>query len=330
MPMNLALVTGGLGFVGSNVAVALAAGGWRVRVADILDPACGGNARNLDGAPGDLEVLPLDIAEPVQSDRAVDGAALVVHCAASVSHGRSVREPLADIRANCVATACLLDSVRRLAPSARVIHVSTTTQSGPLAHLPADLSAHDAPIDVYSANRLAAERYAMISHLVHGTRATALRFPNLYGPRACITSNQLTFNNWFIGCALRGEPITIWGDGAQRRSVMHVDDAVAAILAAVGCEPSVGRVLLCTPRGSVSVAEFAHAAVRAAATGRVDLVPWPPGRRQIDVGDAEFDPSEAESVLGWRSVVGLEDGLRSAVRHFRSPAGAGHLRATSG
>jgi UDP-glucose 4-epimerase len=318
--MKLALVTGGLGFVGSNVAVALASRGWHVRVADTLDPACGGNPRNLDGAPGVFEVLSLDIAEPGQSDRAVAEASLVVHCAASVSHGRSVREPLADIRANCVATACLLDSVRRLTPAARVVHVSTTTQSGPLARLPADLSAPDAPIDVYSANRLAAERYAMIGNLVHGTRTTAVRFPNLYGPRACITSSQLTFNNWFIGCALRGEPITIWGDGSQRRSVMFIDDAVSALLAVVEHEETVGRTLLCTPRGSMSVADFAHAAVRGAGSGRVDFVPWPSGRRQIDVGSTEFDPSEAEAMLGWRASTAVEDGMRRTVAFFRSAA----------
>ena len=324
---GLALVTGGLGFVGSNVCVALAQQGWRVRVADTLDPACGGSATNLRGVPGALDVQPLDVADQAQCDAAVQGAQLVVHCAASISHGRSVREPLADIRANCVATACVLDAVRRLTPEATVVHVSTTTQSGPLARVPADLSAPDAPIDVYSANRLAAERYAVIAHLVHGLRTVAVRLPNLYGPRACITSPQLTFNNWFIGCALRNQPITIWGSGAQRRSIMHVDDAVRALLAAAaGAAPGgalAGRVLLATPRGSISVAEFAHAVVRAAGQGRVEFTPWPAGRKQIDVGDADFDPSEAEQLLRWSAQVPLEDGLRQTMDHFRAADATG-------
>ena len=329
---GLALVTGGLGFVGSNTAIALAQAGWRVRVADTLDPACGGSADNLRGVPGAFDVQPLDVADQAQCDAAVQGAQLVVHCAASISHGRSVREPLADIRANCVATACVLDAVRRLAPEATVVHVSTTTQSGPLARVPADLRAPDAPIDVYSANRLAAERYAVIAHMVHGLRTVAVRLPNLYGPRACITSAQLTFNNWFIGCALRNQSITIWGDGAQRRSIMHVDDAVRALLAAAAgaahggsahggaaqAGAVAGRVLLATPRGSVSVAEFAHAVVRAAGQGRVEFTPWPAGRKQIDVGDAEFDPSETEQLLNWRAQVPLDEGLRRTVEHFRA------------
>ncbi|MFO0782206.1 MAG: NAD(P)-dependent oxidoreductase [Phycisphaerales bacterium] len=329
---GLALVTGGLGFVGSNTAIALAQQGWRVRVADTLDPACGGSATNLRGVPGTFDVQPLDVSDQAQCDAAVQGAQLVVHCAASISHGRSVREPLADIRANCVATACVLDAVRRLAPEATVVHVSTTTQSGPLARVPADLRAPDAPIDVYSANRLAAERYAVIAHMVHGLRTVAVRLPNLYGPRACITSAQLTFNNWFIGCALRNQPITIWGDGAQRRSIMHVDDAVRALLAAAAgavhggsahggaaqAGAAAGRVLLATPRGSVSVAEFAHAVVRAAGQGRVEFTPWPAGRKQIDVGDAEFDPSETEQLLNWRAQVPLDEGLRRTVEHFRA------------
>jgi nucleoside-diphosphate-sugar epimerase len=312
----VALVTGGAGFIGSNAAAALAGLGWRVRVVDSLDPACGGHRANLEGIAADLVVG--DLRDAAVAEAAVDGAALVVHAAASISHGRSMREPVADLEANALASIRVLEAVRTRAPDARVIHLSTTTQSGPLRTLPADETHPDAPIDIYSANRLVAERYALIHHLVHGVRATALRLPNVYGPRACLTSPHLTFNNWFIGCALRDEPITIWGDGAQRRSILHVDDAVDAILRAAACEASVGQVLLATPRAAVSVAAFAHEVVRCVGRGRVETRPWPEGRRAMDVGDAVFDPSRAERVLGWRARVPLDEGLRATAAFVRA------------
>lgn len=316
----LALVTGGAGFVGSNVVHALAARGWRVRTVDSLDPACGGDRANLQGSGAELRVASL--CDAAVAEAAVEGVSLVVHAAASVSHGRSVREPFADLDANAACTLRVLEAVRTRAPGARVVHISTTTQSGPLRTMPADESHPDAPIDIYSTNRLAAERYAAIYHLVHGLRTTALRFPNLYGPRACLTSPQLTFNNWFIGCALRNEPITIWGDGAQLRSIMHVDDALDAILRAAECEASIGQVLLATPAQAISVADFAHAVVRELGSGSVVFQPWPEGRRSIDVGDAVFDSSRAAAVLGWRARIGLAEGLRSTAQHFRGHAGA--------
>ncbi|MBL9141658.1 MAG: NAD-dependent epimerase/dehydratase family protein [Phycisphaerae bacterium] len=325
---GLALVTGGAGFIGSNVAVALAASGWNVRAVDSMDPECGGNRANLRGS--NARLLESDLRDQERANAAVAGASLVVHCAASTSHGRSVREPFADLDANAAVTLRVLEAVRTHAPTARVIHLSTTTQSGPLSRVPADESHPDAPIDVYSSNRLAAERYAIIYHLVHGLRTTALRLPNVYGPRACLTTPQLTFNNWFIGCALRNEPITIWGDGAQLRSIMHVDDAVSAVLAAVACEASVGQVLLATPRTPVSVAEFAHATVRAVGSGRVEFTPWPQGRRSIDVGDAVFDPSRAERMLQWSARTPLDAGLRSTAQFFREHAADYGAAATRG
>lgn len=318
VPNGIALVTGGAGFVGSSVAVALASQGWRVRAVDSMDPACGGNRANLEGSTARL--VEADLRDQDRANAAVADATLVVHCAASVSHGRSVREPFADLDANAAVTLRVLEAVRTHAPGARFIHISTTTQSGPLSRVPADESHPDAPIDIYSTNRLAAERYAIIYRLVHGLRTTAIRLPNLYGPRACLTTPQLTFNNWFIGCALRNEPITIWGDGAQLRSIMHVDDAVDAVLRAAACEASVGEVLLATPRTPISVAEFAHATVRALSSGRVELQPWPEGRRSIDVGDAVFDPSKAERMLGWSARTELDAGLRATAEFFRARA----------
>lgn len=317
---GVALVTGGAGFIGSNAALALEGRGWRVRVVDSLDPACGGSRANLANSGVDLVVA--DLRAPAVAEAAVEGAALVVHAAASISHGRSMREPFADLEANALVTLRVLEAVRTRAPEARVIHISTTTQSGPLRVLPADEAHPDAPIDIYSANRLAAERYALIYHLVHGVRATALRLPNVYGPRACLSSPQLTFNNWFIGCALRDEPITIWGDGAQRRSILHVDDAVAAILLAAEREECAGQALLVTPREAVSVADFAHAVVRCVGSGRVEMRAWPEGRRAMDVGDAVFDPSRAERMLGWRARIDLDAGLRATAKYFRAHATA--------
>ena len=308
------LVTGGVGFIGSNLVHTLVALGATVRVVDALVAGHGGDIRNVAGV--DVDVLTTGIGDPAVADL-VDGADIIFNLAGQVSHTASMSDPLADLELNAVDHARLLETIRRVNPEVRVVHASTRQVYGRVATLPADELTAANPVDVNGVAKLAGEQLHMVYAQAYGLRATSLRLSNVYGPRQRLTSNELGFLPVFIRKALLNETIEIFGDGSQRRDCLHVDDVVHALLTATD-ERAVGRIYNVGNQRDHPLSEIAAMIVAAAESDHgVQYVPWPLDHQRIDIGSFRTDSHRIRGELGWSSSTELSDGVKQTVAFYR-------------
>jgi UDP-glucose 4-epimerase len=310
------LITGGLGFIGSNLAHRCLALGAHVAVYDNLEPHGGGTLFNVAGIKDRLEVRFKDLLDFDGLVEQVYERDIVFNCAASTSHPFSMREPLFDLDVNSRGVVNLLEALRRFNRRARLVHVGTTTQLGPLQYEPADENHPEFPTDIYSANKTASEKYVLIYARAHGLPATVVRLSNTFGPRATIRSADFTFNNYFIGLALQDRDITVYGEGEQLRNVIYVDDAVEALLAAAMSPLSAGHTFFAVGDHHYSVSQIAAATVKAMGRGRVRHIPWPEDRKAVEIGKAVISNAKIKRMLGWTPVVSFEEGLERTRRYF--------------
>ena len=310
------LITGGLGFIGSNLAKQCVDLGARVTIYDCLEPHSGGALHNIDDFGDEVTVLFSDIRDHDPLANHVTGQDVVFNCAASTSHPVSMREPWLDQDVNSRGVINLLEALRRFNPTARFVHVGTSTQLGPLRYSPADELHPEFPTDIYSANKSVSEKYVLVYAKAYGIFATVVRLSNTYGPRASIHSADFTFNNYFVGLALQDLPIRVFGDGSQLRNVIYVDDAVEAMIVAALSDEAVGETFFAVGDEHYSVAEIAERTVRTMGRGRVEFSPWPAGRKRIDVGDAVISNEKIKSRLGWSPSTDFSRGLEMTKEFF--------------
>lgn len=303
------LILGGLGFVGSNLAQKCLELGAEITVYDNLDPNSGGNMYNIAGFKNSLKLVFHDILNFDQLSEHVPGKDYVFNCAASTSHAFSMRSPWVNMDANVKGTLNLLEALRRFNPDARFIHIGTSTQLGPLKYQPADENHPEFPTDIYSANKSVSEKYVLIYAKAHGLNASVIRFANIFGPRACINSSEFTFNNYFIGLALQNKNITVFGDGAQKRNVMYINDAIDSLIAASLAGNISGETFFAVGDEHFSVAEIARITVETMGTGSVSFIPWPSERKSIEIGDAVIITQKLRKSTGWAPRHNMRDGL---------------------
>lgn len=310
------LVTGGLGFIGSNLVHALVARGADVTIYDSLDPTCGGDRANIAGLEGSVRLVVADLRSLRDLDPVVRGSDLVVNCAARTSHARSMSDPLTDIEVNCAGVINLLEAVRGAARPIRVVHLGTTTQIGKMLREPVTEDHPEFPAEIYSANKVAAEKYVLVYGTAYGIPVTVLRLGNVYGPRAKLTDPGLGFINYFIGLALEDRELTVYGTGAQRRTPTFVGDVVDAIILAATSEAAVGQVMFAVSGRQHTVREIAETIVRWIGRGRVATVAWPSDREAIEVGDAVVSSDRIARLLGWRATTTLDEGMARTREHY--------------
>jgi UDP-glucose 4-epimerase len=308
------VVTGGLGFIGSNLCHHLVRGGATVRVVDALVDDHGGNRRNVSDLP--VEILEATIDAPAVAD-VVAGADVVFNLAGQVSHTASMRAPLRDLHLNTTSHAEFLETLRRVNPGVRVVHTSTRQVYGRPLHVPVDETHPTWPMDVNGVAKLAGEQLHLVYHTAHDLAATSLRLTNVYGPRQRLNSNELGFFPVFVRKALLGEQIRIFGDGRQRRDGVFVDDVIDALVA-VTAPAAVGKVFNVGHPLDHSLAEIAAATVAAAGSDAGwELVPWPVENQRIDIGSFHTDSSAIAHEIGWKATTGLDEGLRATVAFYR-------------
>jgi UDP-glucose 4-epimerase len=314
------LVTGGLGFIGSNVARAMAGQRAEVTVIDSLDPGCGGDRANVAEVEGRIRVVVGDIRDPRTIDPLAAAADVIVHCAALTSHTGSMTDPLASIDVNYRGTAVLLEAMRRAGRPIRCVHLGTTTQIGRALAEPVTEDHPEFPLDVYSATKTAAEKLVLVYGRRYGSPTTVLRLANCYGPRAKLSDPRLGFINYFVGLAARDMDIPVYGAGDQRRVATFVDDIVEAIVLSAARTDVAPQVFHAAAARAWSVRQIAEAVVEAFGSGRVVTVEWPADRKAIEVGDVVVSSERIAAALGWRATTELLDGLRRTAEWLRAAA----------
>ena len=312
------LVTGGLGFIGSNLALTLAAAGAAVSVVDALIPSHGGNPHNVAGAAAPIELVIGDIADAARTGPLLRDADYVFNLAGQISHLDSMEDPLTDFDLNARAHLAFLETLRAVGSKAVVVYSSTRQLYGRPRYLPVDEEHPVQAVDVNGISQYAGEQFHLLYARVYGLRACSLRLTNVYGPRIRISPSRQGVLGVFLRRVLDDQTITVYGDGAQVRDFLYVDDVVEALLRAVLTEDAVGAVFNVGHHETLSLRATAETMTRVAGSGRVELVPWPRERAAIDIGDFVSDFGAARRVLGWQPRTAFEDGMRRTIAFFRA------------
>jgi UDP-glucose 4-epimerase len=315
------LITGGLGFIGSNLTHKCVELGAEVTIFDCLDPRSGGNLYNIHSIKDSVRLRYHDILNFDQISQEVTDKDIIVNCAASTSHPFSMKEPWIDLDVNSRGVINLLEAARRFNRDVKLIHLGTSTQLGKLRYSPADEKHPEFPTDIYSANKSVSEKYVLIYSHAYQLRAGVVRLSNVYGPKASIHSSDFTFNNYFIGLALQGKTITVFGDGKQRRNVIYVADSIAAIISTFQTEKINGETFFAVGDEHYSVAEIAKATVQHIGSGRVEFVDWPKARKSVEVGDAIISNKKIKEMLNWSPQYNLEKGLIQTKAYYEDCLG---------
>jgi len=309
------LITGGLGFIGSNLAIRCVELGAKVTIYDMLDPRSGGNMRNIRSVESDVEIILNDIRNFEGLSAVIRGHDLLFNCAAFTSHPNSMKEPLVDIDVNCKGVINVLEAVRRFNADCRVVQIGTSTQIGRMIHSPVDELHPEFPLDIYSASKCAAEKYVLIYGTAYGMDTSVIRLANVYGPRSNIRNPDFGFMNYFIGLGLQNKEITVFGEGAQLRTITFVDDVVEALVMAAGSERARGEVFFAVADRQYTVKEIATSIVEHIG-GRVRFVEWPHDRDAIEIGDAVISNQKITEAFGWKAKVDLPTGLQRTRDYF--------------
>jgi UDP-glucose 4-epimerase len=316
------LVTGGLGFIGSNLAIRLLELGASVLVVDSLIPETGANQFNIESVQDHprLSVRTVDVRDVLAMERLLRGQSIVFNLAGQVSHIDSMQDPFTDLEINCRSQLALLEACRRNAPEAKVVFASTRQIYGRVAEdrLPVDERQPPNPVDVNGINKLAGERYHVLYNNVYGIHTSVLRLTNTYGPRMLVKNNRQTAIGWLIRQAMDGEEIELFGDGSQLRDFTYVDDVVDAFLMAGAEDAANGQVFNVGAIEPVSLRELADLLIEISGSGSYRLIPFPPERKAIDVGSIYVDDRKIRRVLKWRPRVDLREGLARTVSFYHA------------
>jgi len=310
------LITGGLGFVGPNLARRLVTLGARVTLVDSLIPQYGGNEHNVADLLGRVTVNVCDVRDRFALEHLLRGQDFLFNLAGQTSHLDSMNDPQTDLDINASAQLSILEACRRVNPAIRVVFASTRQLYGRPEYLPVDENHPIRPVDVNGINKFAGEGYHLLYSSIYGIRATVLRLTNTYGRGMRVKDARQTFLGIWIRQLLEGRTIKVFGDGTQLRDFNHVDDCVDALLLAAAADVAVGRVYNLGSEEVVSLKSLAELMTQLRPGGCFELVPFPAERKAIDIGDYYSDFTRIRDELGWSPKVDLRSGLQSTVDYY--------------
>lgn len=312
------LITGGLGFLGSNLAQALVPLGARVTILDAQLSQYGANPFNLQGIEDSVRLVLGDIRDPKVLNLVVPGMDLVFNFAAQVSYLDSGKEPFLDLDINCLGHLQVLEAVCRHAPEAKICFSSSRLVYGKILTTPVDESHATHPLSVYGVHKLAAEKYYRIYYDTRAVRSTIVRICNPYGPRQQMKHAKYSIVGWFIRQALEGRELTVYGPGEQERDYLYVDDIVDAFLRLAATDRTDGEVYNIGTDERVRFIDMVDSVLRVVGRGRKVHVPWPGDYEKNETGSYRADTRKIVSAVRWRAKVPLEEGIRRTVDYYRA------------
>jgi UDP-glucose 4-epimerase len=310
------LVTGGLGFIGSALANALVGMGADVTLVDSLIPEYGGNLFNVDTIKDKVRINISDVRDPFAMAYLLKGQEYLFNLAGQTSHMDSMHNPHTDLDINAAAQLSILEACRKHNPDIKIVFASTRQIYGKPEYLPVDEAHPIRPVDVNGINKLAGEWYHILYNNVYGIKACALRLTNTYGPGMRVKDAKQTFLGIWMRNLVEGKPILVFGDGTQLRDFNYVDDVVEALLLAALSDKANGEIFNLGSTEVVNLKDLAAMLSNMHAGGRYDIVPFPPERKAIDIGDYYSNFIKIEETLGWQPKIALDDGLRKSLDYY--------------
>ncbi len=309
------LVSGGLGFIGSNLARKLLELGAVVTIVDNLDPDSGGNFYNVEDIKGQIQIIQADINDEAQMKLAVKGQKYLFNLAGQMSHLGSMRDPFKDLNVNAVGKLKLLDVCRINNPEINIVFAGTRQVYGRPKYLPVDESHLLTPLDNNGVSKRAGEMYHIVYNRVHGMATCVLRMTNVYGPRMRIKDDLLTFIGWWFHELLTGNDIQIFGNGMQIRDLNYVDDVVSALLLCAA-HPSARGKIYNLGGEPVNLLNLASLMIEVNGSGNYVIVPFPESRKRIEIGDYHGDYSLIKGDVGWEPQISLRDGIAKSLKYY--------------
>jgi UDP-glucose 4-epimerase len=311
------LITGGLGFIGSNLAIRLIEQGAKVTLVDSLIPEYGGNLWNIEPIKDRVRVNISDVRDEHAMKYLIQGHDYLFNLAGQTSHVDSMNNPYPDLEINVRAQLSILEACRKYNPGIKLVFASTRQLYGAPQYLPVDEKHPLAPVDVNGINKMAGEWYHLLYNNVYGIRGAVLRLTNTYGPRMRVKDARQTFLGIWIRNIIEGKPVLVFGDGKQVRDFNYVDDVVEALMVCGLSDEANGQIFNLGADDPINLKDTAELLVKIAGCGRFELVPFPADRKAIDIGDYYADYRKIRSKLGWRPAVPLEEGLRRTMSYYR-------------
>ncbi len=311
------LITGGLGFIGSNLACRLVTSGAKVTVVDSLIPEYGGNRWNIEPIKDQIQINISDVRDEHAMKYLVQGQDFLFNLAGQTSHLDSMLNPYPDLEINARAQLFILEACRKYNPDIKVVFASTRQIYGKPQYLPVDERHPIVPIDVNGINKVAGEWYHVVYNNVHGIRTSVLRLTNTYGPRMRVKDARQTFLGIWIRSVIEGKPFQIYGDGKQVRDFNYVDDVVNALLSVSQSEDTNGQIYNLGADDPINLKDTAELLIKINNGGSYEMIPFPEDRKIIDIGDYYGDYRRIRSKLGWKPETKLEMGLKKTLDFYR-------------
>lgn len=310
------LVTGGLGFIGSNLAIYLVRAGAKVTLVDSMIPAYGGNLFNIEPIKDKVKLNFSDIRNRKSINNLVKNQEIIFNLAGTLSHIDSMTDPMTDLEINCRAQLSLLESIRKFNPRVRVIFAGTRNQYGKAKYLPVDESHPQEPTDINGINNIAAEKYHLMYNSVYGIKTISLRMTNTFGPRHQMKHPRQGVLNYFIRQILEGVTVSLFGTGKQIRDVNYVDDVVEALLTVAASSKGWGQAynLGGTP---ITLIDFVKKTIKIVGKGKTSLKPYPSDRKKIEIGDYIASWKKIQNTYGWKPKVSIEEGIKKTVEYYQ-------------
>jgi UDP-glucose 4-epimerase len=311
------LVTGGLGFIGSNLAARLVGLGARVTIVDNMIPRLGGNLFNVKEIMDGIHINFSDVRDEHSMDYLVKGQEYIFHLAGQVNHVDSIRNPIQDLDINCRGTLVLLESCRKHNRATKIIFAGTRGEYGSSVKLPVDEDHPTNPKGIYAVTNLSAEKMVLVYDDVHKIQGSCLRITNTYGPRHQMAHDEYGVLNWFIRKAIDREVLPVFGDGRILRDFLYVDDLVDCFLEVALCDRAYGEVFNVGAGVPIPFIDLAKKIVEVAGSGKVAFTEFTQERKEVEPGDYYTDISKIKGIVGWQPKIPLEEGLRRTIDFYR-------------